>query len=78
MVRARSNRPTRRNKNAGPSRSRKAPDPLPDVVPPLDETKYPNLAAQREMDHQERVRRGREMGLTRAQASQHAQHEDTP
>ena len=78
MVRARANRPVRRNKNAGPSRTRKAVPPLPDVVQPLDEEKYPNLAAHREMERQERVRRGREMGLTRKQASEHASHEAEP
>lgn len=72
MVRTRSTRPRRRNRNAGPSRSRKAQPPLPDAVEVLDERKYPNLAAQREMDRQLHVRQARKMGLTRKQASQHA------
>ena len=38
----------------------------------IDPEKYPNLAAQREMDRQEHVKRAREMGATRKQASRHA------
>jgi hypothetical protein len=38
----------------------------------IDPVKYPNLHAQREMDRQEHVKRAREMGLDRKQASRHA------
>lgn len=72
MVRARANRPVRRNKNAGPSRSRRAPAPLPDAARPLDEEQYPNLAALRAGDRQQHLRQARRAGLTRAQASRHA------
>jgi hypothetical protein len=41
----------------------------------LARDRYPNLTAQREMDRQEHVRRAREMGATRKQASKHADSE---
>jgi hypothetical protein len=72
MVRARASRPVRRNKTAGPSRTRKAPEPLPDAVEPLDEARFPNLAAHLRGERQEHVRRARAAGLTRKQASEHA------
>lgn len=75
MVQPKSRRPTRRNRNAGPDRGdkgRKAEGPLPDAAEPLDPVQYPNLAAQREMDRQQHVRLAREAGLTRKQASRHA------
>ena len=72
MVRARSRRPVRRNRNAGPARTRKAAPPLPDVVQPLDEERYPNIAAQRANERAQIIRRARAAGMDRAQASRHA------
>lgn len=72
MVRARSRRPVRRNRNAGPSRTRKVPAPLPDAAEPLDERKSPNLAALRAGDRQQHLRQARRAGLSRKQASRHA------
>lgn len=73
MVRARSNRPVRRNKNAGPSPTRKAAAPLPDAVQPLDEERYPNIAAELENERQKAIRAARAGGMDRKQASRHAE-----
>lgn len=74
MVQARNSRPKRRNRNAGPARTHaaRAPPPLPDAAEPLDPVQYPNLAAQREQDRLQHVRLARQAGLTRKQASEHA------
>ena len=72
MVRARANRPVRRNKNAGPSRSRKAAPPLPDAVQPFDEERYPNMAAHMANERALIIRRARAGGMDRKQASKHA------
>ena len=48
------------------------PRPTPGMAAGIDPEKYPNLAAQRERDRQEHVKRAREMGATRKQASKHA------
>ena len=72
MVRPRRNRPVRRNLHAGPSRSRRPAPPLPDATQPLDEDRFPNLAALRRGERQQMVRAARRAGLTRTQASQHA------
>jgi hypothetical protein len=72
MVRARTTRPVRRNRNAGPARSRKVSPPLPDIVQPLDEERYPNIAAHRANERAQIVRRARAAGMDRAQASRHA------
>jgi hypothetical protein len=72
MVRARTNRPVRSNKHAGPARSRKAAPPLPDAVQPLDAERFPTLAAELENERQQHVRQARAAGLDRRQASRHA------
>lgn len=71
MVQPRSSRPRRRNRDAGPERSQVPAQP-PQDADGLDPVLYPNLAAQREMDRLEHVRRGRAMGLTPEQAERHA------
>lgn len=73
MVRSRSTRPRRRNRNAGPERRRDEPaTAAPEAPGAIDERKHPNLAAQREMDRLLHVRQARQLGLTRKQASRHA------
>jgi hypothetical protein len=71
MVRAKANRPRRRPKGAGPRRDGDDDDAIPVLAP----DRFPNMTARREMDRQEHVRRAREMGATRKQASQHADQE---
>lgn len=72
MVRAKAERPPRRNRGAGPERDG---DDDTDAIPVATRDPYPNMTAQREMDRQERVRRARAMGATRKQASIHADGE---
>jgi hypothetical protein len=72
MVRARASRPVRRNKNAGPSRSRRVSPPLPNTVQPLDEERYPNIAAELANERQLTMRRARAAGMDRKQAARHA------
>lgn len=71
MVRTRS-KPVRRNPHAGPQRGKRPAPPLPDAARPLDEEKYPNLAALRRGDRAQHVAQARRAGLTRKQASRHA------
>ena len=72
MVRSKAERPPRRNPGAGPQRDG---DDDADAIPVMAVDRYPNLTAQREMDRQEAVRRARELGATRKQASKHADSE---
>ena len=72
MVRPRRSRPVRRNPHAGPSRSRRPAPPKPDAVQPLDEGRFPNLAALRRGERAQLLQAGRRAGLTRKQASRHA------
>lgn len=71
MVKARADRPRRRNRGAGPERDG---DDDGDAVPVMARDSHPNMTAQREMDRQE-VKRARQMGATRRQASMHADDE---
>ena len=75
MVRSKANRPHRRPKGAGPERAGQAGQDDETAVPILAVDRYPNMTAQREMDRQEHVKRARGMGLTRKQASKHADEE---
>ena len=72
MVRSRARRPVRRSRNAGPIRRSRSSAPPPDVTQPLDEDKYPNLAAMRDGDRLQHIHQARRAGLTRKQASKHA------
>ena len=72
MVRPRRSRPRRRNRNAGPARGRRPQPPLPDAAQPLDEERFPNLAAMRRGERQQLVRAARRAGPTRKQAAAHA------
>lgn len=72
MVRTKAERPHRRNRGAGSERD--GDDDM-DAVPVAARDPYPNMTAQREMDRPEHVRRAREMGATRKQASIHADEE---
>jgi len=72
MVQAKAERPHRRNRGAGPQRDG---EDDPDAVPVAAPDRYPNMTARREMDRQEHVKRAREMGATRKQASMHADAE---
>ena len=69
MVKAKSARTRRRNRGAGPERDG---DDDVDAIPVSARDPYPNMTAQREMDLQEHVKRARQMGATRKQASKHA------
>ena len=72
MVNPKANRPHRRPKGAGPQRDGGGEN---DAVPALVVDKHPNITAQREMDRLEHVRRARDLGTTRKQASRHADDE---
>ena len=71
MVRPRLQRARRNEADRAPSRRadrprrRRAPEPI-------DEERFPNLAALERGDRLEHVRRARAMGATRKQASEHA------
>ncbi len=76
MVRPHSSRPSRRNRHAGAQRQ---PPPEPEdagakapPAGPVDPIRFPNLAAQLEMERQQLMREARAQGLTREQASRHA------
>ena len=63
-------------KPKGPLQGDGHPDEDEEGVPALtDAHKYPNLTAMKEMDRLEHVKRAREMGATRNQASEHASEE---
>lgn len=65
----RTDRPSR-VQGSGPPRTRKT-----DEEETLDERRYPNLAARRDMDRVLHVKAARAMGATRKQASRHASEE---
>ena len=69
MVKAKAERPHRRNRGAGPERDGNDEG---DAIPVMPRDPYPNMTAQREMDRQEAVKRARALGATRKQASKHA------
>jgi hypothetical protein len=58
-----------------------APKPLAKSHDPIDEAKYPNLAAERAFDRAEHIKRAMAAGMTRREAERHADedmadHED--
>jgi hypothetical protein len=75
MVQPKANRPKRRPKGAGPKRDGDDDEAIPVLATDRSPNRYPNMTAQREMDRQEHMRRARELGATRKQASRHADEE---
>jgi hypothetical protein len=80
MVKARSERPRLRPKGSPPKRTSRPARRrrLGTAKPARDadfEKKYPNMAARREWDRQQHVRRARKMGATKKQATRHADEE---